>query len=140
MPACEEHLQSKYLVFESNFDGELETYLERLAREIPDIVDAVWQHCEGFPGAANMAAFKSYMKSCQVKTTFFFADVNDKTVQQTLQALQTQSAVTAFIIKHQGAGPNELQAEFAQFIEKLNHAPLPYPAATLGKEFVDELI
>jgi hypothetical protein len=140
MPSCEEHLQSRYLVFESNFDGDLDTYLERMALEIPKTLDAVWQHCVGFPGAANRAAFKDYMKKCQVETTFFFADVNNKTVQQTLRALQTQSAVTAFVAKHQGLPPNELQAEFAQFIEKLNKAPVPVPAATLGKEFVDELI
>ncbi len=140
MPACEEHLKSKYLVFESNFDGALDTYLERMAVEIPETVDAVWQHCVGFPGVANVAAFKAYMKKCQVETTFFFADVNDKTVQQTLRALQTQSAVTAFIVKHQGAPPEELQAAFTQFIKKLDRAPEPAPAATLGKELVDELI
>jgi hypothetical protein len=139
MPACEEHLQSKYLVFESNFDGALDTYLERMAVEIPETVDAVWKHCVGFPGAADVAAFKVYMKKCQIETTFFFADVNDKTVQQTLRALQTQSAVAAFIARHQGAPPNVLQAAFAHFIEKLNKAPMPAPAATLGKEFVDEL-
>jgi hypothetical protein len=140
MPACEEHLQSKYLVFESNFDGDLDTYLGRMATEIPDIVDAVWRHCVGFPGAANVSAFKTYMKKCQVETTFFFADVNNKTVQQTLRALRTQSAVATFVVKHQGAPPKELQAAFAQFLEKLNRAPIPAPASTLGKEFVDELL
>jgi hypothetical protein len=110
-----------------------------MAAEIPETVDAVWKHCVGFPGVADVAAFKAYMKKCQIETTFFFADVNDKTVQQTLRALQTQSAVTAFIVKHQGASPSELQAAFAHFMEKLNKAPLPAPAATLGKEFVDEL-
>jgi hypothetical protein len=140
MPACEEHLSSKYLVFESNFDGDLDSYLERMAREIPEFVNAVWKHCEGFPGTTNVAAFKSYMRACQLETTFFFADVNDKTVRQTLSALQTQSAVTAFIAKYQGAPPEELQAAFAQFLEKLNQAPPPEPAATPGHEFGDELL
>src|SRR5271167_4434745 len=31
MPACEEHLKSKYLIFESNCDGELDAYLRGLA-------------------------------------------------------------------------------------------------------------
>jgi hypothetical protein len=139
MPACEEHLQSKYLVFESNFDGDLDTYLGRMATEIPETVESVWGHCIGFPGVADLAAFKAYMKKCQIETTFFFADVNDKTVQQTLRALEMQSAVAAFVVKHQGAPPNELQAAFALFIEKLNKAPTPPPDATLGREFVDQL-
>jgi hypothetical protein len=139
MPACEEHLQLKYLIFESNFDGDLDTYLERMAREIPDTVNAVWQHCVGYPGVQNVAAFKAYMKKCQIETTFFFADVNDKTVQQTLRALQTQSAVAAFIEKNQGQAAEALQKAFGQFVEALNSSPTPAPAVTRGKEFGDEL-
>src|SRR6202050_1295431 len=50
MPSCEEHLKSQYLVFETDFDGELDEYLTRMAREIPAHVDALWQHCWGYPG------------------------------------------------------------------------------------------
>ena len=35
-PACEEHLQSRYLVFEANFDGDLDAYLTWMARETPE--------------------------------------------------------------------------------------------------------
>src|SRR5260370_41121692 len=35
-PACEEHLKSRYLVFETNFDGDLDTYLTRMATETPE--------------------------------------------------------------------------------------------------------
>src|SRR5579864_3877877 len=102
MPACEEHLKSQYLVFETNFDGDLDTYLARMAREIPAEVDAVWQHCWGYPGVSEVSAFVAYMKKCQVPTTFYFADVNNKTVEQTLRALQAQAAVAEFIERNQG--------------------------------------
>ena len=36
-PSCEEHLKSKYLIFESNCDGDLDTYLARLAHRFPNI-------------------------------------------------------------------------------------------------------
>src|ERR1700684_2992491 len=73
VPACEEHLKSRYLVFETNFDGELDTYLTRMATEIGDVVDAVWKHCVAYPGLSNVGAFIAYMKKCQIETTFFFA-------------------------------------------------------------------
>jgi hypothetical protein len=98
-PACEEHLKSRYLIFETNFDGDLDTYLTRMARETPDFVDAVWKHCVGYPGVSDTAAFVAYMKKCQIATTFFFADVNNRTVQQSLKALQTQSGVAALYRK-----------------------------------------
>jgi hypothetical protein len=126
-PACEEHLKSRYLVFETNFDGDLDTYLTRMARETPEFVDAVWKHCVGYPGLSDTAAFVAYMKKCQITTTFFFADVNDRTVQQSLKALQTQSALARFIEKHQGKPPAELQREFGALIHSMTHAPLPLP-------------
>src|SRR5580658_11241768 len=124
-PACEEHLKSRYLIFETNFDGYLDTYLTRLAKETPDFVDNVWKHCVGYPGVADVAAFIAYMKKCQITTTFFFADVNNRTVQQSLKALQTQSALAHFIEKHQGQPPSEIQRKFGALLNTLNTAPLP---------------
>jgi hypothetical protein len=126
-PAREEHLKSRYLVFETNFDGDLDIYLTRMAREIPDFVDSVWKHCVGYPGVADPAAFAAYMKKCQIETTFFFADVNDKTVQQTLKALQLQSALAHFIEKHQGKPAAEIQNSFLVLLDRLAKVPAPLP-------------
>jgi hypothetical protein len=132
-PSVEEHLKSKYLIFECNLDavgeGGLESYLRGLAENIPEQLDAVWSHCAGYPGAANVAAFVSYMKACQIETTFFFAAVNDKSVKESLRALQTQKAVTDFITGHQGMEASRLQAEFVRFAEKLKAQPLPRPGS-----------
>jgi hypothetical protein len=124
-PAREEHLESKYLVFESNFDGDLDTYLMRMAREASEEVHAVWQHCVGYPGVQDAAAFAEYMKKCQIETTYFFADVNNKTVQQTLRALKVQSGLAHFIETNQGKSAGEIQAAFRQFLDKVRHAPEP---------------
>jgi hypothetical protein len=124
-PAKEEHLKSKYLVFNSNLYGGLDAYLEEMAGKIPDVVDNIWSHCVGYPGAADPKAFAAYMKKCQIETTFFFADVNDKTVEQTLRALQTKVEFTAFIEQNQGRSPAQLQREFAAFWERVRRLPLP---------------
>lgn len=129
MPSCEEHLKSKYLIFESNIDCDLDTYLAGLAERIPEHLDAIWSHCVGYPGAANGQAFINYMKACQLDTTFFFAAVNDRTVTDTLRALQTREAVARFIETHQGMDPAALQREFIQFAEHLKSLPLPRPGS-----------
>jgi hypothetical protein len=126
-PAREEHLKSRYLVFESNFDGDLDRYLTRMAVEIPEFADAAWKHCVGYPGVANPAAFAAYMKKCQIETTFFFADVNDKTVEQNLKALQVQSDIAHFIARNQGKPAAEIQKQFGVLLEQLEKAPVPLP-------------
>ena len=129
MPSCEEHLKSKYLVFESNCDGDLEAYLTGLATAIPDHLDAIWKHCVGYPGASNPRAFVAYMKACQLETTFYFAAVNDKSVPDTQRALVTQTAVADFIVAHQGADPAALQRDFLRLAEQLRSQPLPRPGS-----------
>jgi hypothetical protein len=133
MPACEEHLKSKYLIFESNLDAAddagLERYLGGLAQTIPQHLDAIWGHCAGYPGARDADGFVRYMRACQLETTFFFAAVNDKTVTETLRALETQRAVTDFIASHQGMEPVRLQAEFVAFAAALKARPAPPPGS-----------
>jgi len=126
-PAVEEHLKSKYLVFETNFDGDLDSYLESMARNAPEEVNEVWRHCVGYPGVQNVSAFVDYMKRCQVDTTFFFADVNNKTVQQTLRALKVQSSLVHFIETNQGKPAADLQASFRHFTDRMRHMPEPRP-------------
>ena len=126
-PACEEHLQSRYLVFETNFDGDLDAYLMRMAAEAHEFVHSVWQHCVAYPGVDDPHAFAAYMKKCQVNTTFYFADVNNKTVKQNLQALQLQSALARFIERHQGEEPAVIQKAFGEFLETMRRAPAPEP-------------
>jgi len=132
-PSIEEHLESKYLIFECNLDatGEegLESYLRGLAENMPDQLDAIWSHCVGYPGAANVSGFIQYMKACQIETTFFFAAVNNKSVTESLRALQTQQAVADFIASHQGVEASRLQAEFVEFAAKLKAEPLPKPGS-----------
>ncbi len=129
MPACEEHLNSKYLIFESNLDGgpngDLDGYLRGLAETAREHLDAIWSHCVGYPGAGNVDAFVKYMKACQLTTTFFFAAVNDKSVTDSLRALQTQKAVAEFIATHQGMPAAQLQAEFLKFAADVKAAPTP---------------
>lgn len=132
-PACEEHLNSKYLIFEANIDGcsdtDLDSYFSALATAIPTHLDAIWSHCTGYPGAHSLPAFLSYMKACQIETTFFFAATNDKSVTQTLTALQTQRAVADFIASHQGLPAAQLQRDFTEFSRKLQAAPIPRPGS-----------
>jgi hypothetical protein len=123
-PAKLDHLKSRYLMFTSNFYGKLETYLQSLVREIPDVVEALWSHCAGYTGLAD---FSAYIGKCQIETTFYFADVNDRTVSQILKALQLQGGLAAFIEESQGKPPEELKASFEEFFSQLKASPPPRP-------------
>jgi hypothetical protein len=131
-PSRIDHLGSQYLVFTADFDVavDLDTYLRTMAQTIPADLDQIWNHCVGYPGAADPAKFAAYMKKCQVTTTFYFADVNDKTRDQTLKALQAKTELSKFVEANQGRPPDELQSAFRDFLAKLNSTPPPAPGAS----------
>jgi hypothetical protein len=58
--------------------------------------------------------------------------VNDKTVRQTLHALQTQASVAAFIESNQGKSAAEIQQAFAKFMQDRQTAPEPLPGSGLN--------
>ena len=130
MPSCEEHLKSKYLVFETNCDADAGEYLAGLVRAVPEALDEIWGHCVGYPGAAG---FVDYMKRCQVETSFFFAAVNDRSVTQALRGLMVQRATSDFVCEHQGKPAAELQAEFVEFYADLKARPVPKPGLQRGR-------
>ena len=129
MPACEDHLKSKYLIFETNCDTDLDAYITGLAKSIPQHLDAIWSHCIGYPGAANLPQLLQYMKTCQLTTTFFFAAVNNSTVTESLRALQTQRAIADFIATRQGMDPAQIQRDFITLTKALVTAAPPAPGS-----------
>jgi len=135
LPTRVDHLKSSYLVFAANIDGDPDSYLGRLARDAAIEADAIWSHCEGYPGVSNVPAFVRYMRKCQVTTTFYFADVNNKTVTETLRALQVQAGLTSFLERNQTKTPTELKRAFFEFWDILSSTPTQQP----GQEVIDPL-
>ena len=129
-PAKLDHLRSSYLVFTSNFDGELDDYADAMREAMPGEIDKVWSHCTGYPGLSDAKAWRDYIKRCQVTTTFFFADVNDGTLTNTLRALRLQADFAQFVIGHQGKPAAETQKAFLEFMQRQSGLPTPKPGST----------
>jgi len=131
-PSAIDHLGSQYLIFTSDFDVtvDLDTYLRSMAQTIPVELDQIWKHCVGYPGAADAGKFADYMKKCQVETTFYFADVNDKTLGQTLKALKVKDELSAFVEMNQCRHGGELQGAFKDFLARLKSTPPFEPGAS----------
>lgn len=83
---AEEHLPVPYLIFTSNFDGDLDSYLDELCA-LPDIY-AVWWRCIGCPKPAEGDLLKAYLKHNQIHTGVFFAAYGDATVARVHEALE----------------------------------------------------
>jgi hypothetical protein len=108
----EEHLDLPYLVFTSNFDGELDSYLDELCEKLAPEAKEIWGRCVGCPESAKGAALKRYLKHNQIDTGLFFAAYGTATVGTVKQSLAQRDTLIDFAIKAQGLEPEALQQAF----------------------------
>ena len=122
-PALEEHLKNKYLVFSSNFFGELDVYLAGMWEAIGDMLQDFLRHCVAFDTVRSATDFIGYIKRCQINNSLFFNGSNDKPLPEQLKALYIKQAFIHFAYLSQRfryAGPEgaaSLQAAFQRFVK-----------------------
>ena len=129
---CElEHLKSKYLVFTSNFYGDLEPYLKGMFDHAEKEIKLIWQDCYGFDkDKITASSFVEYIKKCQVETTFFFnGSVDTKSPpgvppdkahsrQDQLKSLYLKQEFSKFVFNNAHKKPEELLDAFKEFVKE----------------------
>ncbi|HUR85018.1 MAG TPA: hypothetical protein VMY78_06705 [Solirubrobacteraceae bacterium] len=108
----EEHLDLPYLIFTSNLDGDLESYLDELCVKLAPEAKEIWGRCVGCPAEPEGAALKTYLKHNQINTGIFFAAYGQATVPDVKHALAQRERFVEFACTSQGLSPEELQRRF----------------------------
>jgi hypothetical protein len=129
----EEHLKSRYLVFSSNFHGDLDVYLRGMWNAIGDDVCKVWEYCYGFEQVCDAGSFAEYMKKCQLDVSLFFVGSTDDPLDEQLKSLYLKQEFTRFALEHQGMAPTQLQPAFKAFIERVKPRDVKGPSWSPGQ-------
>lgn len=135
-----DQLKSKYLVFSSNFHGDLDAYLRGMwdnwsyddngqQRD----VKYIWENCVAFEGVSDSSSFISYMKRCQLNSALFFNGSTDDSLQEQLKALYLKQEFSKFAAAHQGKSAADLQQAFKAFIEQVQPSNLSGPSWVPGQ-------
>jgi hypothetical protein len=101
-PQKPDKLSCPYLLFTSNFDGELDAYLDQLLAAMAKEADEIWGACVGYPGSGDQQAFKDYMTHNRIPTTFFVSAYPEATVDDVRSSMALRAQITAFAIRAQG--------------------------------------
>lgn len=110
----EDHLESRYLIFTSNFDGPLDPYLDELCVKLAPEAREIWGRCAGCPPEATGPQLKAYLLHNKVDTGFFVAAYPHATVAQVKAALAAREQLIAFAVRAQDLGPEDLQRAFGE--------------------------
>ena len=103
---------SPRLLFSSNFDGELDAYLEGLRTGMAGEADAIWSHCQGYPGHADGPAFAAWMRAHQLEAAIFFAAYGGMTVDVVHANVQRRRRLLELVIEGQSLSPTDLKTRF----------------------------
>ncbi|MDP1559295.1 MAG: hypothetical protein Q8K59_06690 [Nitrosomonas sp.] len=135
-----DHLKSKYLVFSSNFYGDLDEYLvgmwEKWAyydKGQQRDVRHIWEHCVAFEAVTDCNRFMDYIKRCQFDAALFFNGSTDDSLQEQLKALYLKQEFSKFVAVHQGKSAAEIQRAFKTFIEQVQPENLDQPSWLPGQ-------
>jgi hypothetical protein len=139
-PAVLEHLKSNYLVFSSDFHGELEDYLVGMWSAVEPEIRAILRYCVAFERVTNVATFIDYVKACQVTTTFFFNGSSDEPLEAQLKSLYLKQEFSKFAFANQGKSPAALQAAFWAFVARTQPAHLARPTWKAGAYHLDRVV
>jgi hypothetical protein len=108
----EEHLDLNYLIFTTNHDGDLDSYLDELCEKLAPEAQEIWGRCVGCPQSAKGAELKKYLKHNQIDSGIFFAAYGQATVGRVKKVLREREQTIAFAIRAQGMEPEALQQAF----------------------------
>lgn len=85
------------LLFATNFSDDVEHYMRDFAEKAPEGIDAIWGHCEGYPGAANYEQLRDYILGSAVETTGYYNAFEDVTVGEARQAIEWKRKFDGFL-------------------------------------------
>lgn len=93
-----------WLVFTSNYDGDLKAYIRMFSERIAGEMDRIWSNCEGYPiaGAKDFERFWLYVRAHQIETNAFFAAYPDLSVARVQQLRVFKDQFDAFVARTRG--------------------------------------
>lgn len=109
-------LRMRYLLFTAVANCPVEDFLEELRSRSGPEVDAVWEHCVGYPGHRNARLFHSYMKHNLIEAEQSFS-AYDATVPEVREGLELRRRHLAFAMQTQGRRDADLRSEFLRFFD-----------------------
>jgi hypothetical protein len=105
-------LSRPYLLFTSNFDGDMDEYLLELCRASLADLHAVWSHCVGCPERRSARPLADYLKCHRVDTTMFYAAYPQATVADVRRCLALRQQFSEFAVRSQSLDPSALMRGF----------------------------
>ncbi len=116
-----EHLHYDYLLFESNFNGAWEKYIDAFSQVVPGGMDNIWRWSVRYPGSRPISPFLSYIRNCQYDTDYYYSAYPGASTNDIRAALQLTDEITAFVETSAALPPAEFARAYNRFLARVQN-------------------
>jgi hypothetical protein len=121
-PQEREKLHYDYLLFETNFNGTWDDYIEAFSEVLPERMNAIWGTSFGFPGPQPAGPFKAYIHRNDLPIAHYYAAYPDGTTKTVRSALAVARRLAEF--REEAAhltDPEEFRRWYDAFLTDIQH-------------------
>jgi len=114
-----ERLHHTYLLFESNFNGTWDQYIDAFSEVVPARMKAIWGSSYGFPGPIPVEPFKAYIRRNEYIANHYWSAYPGASTTEIIAAQRVAAALEAFTQRSDGLAPDAFAAAYAQFLTEV---------------------
>jgi hypothetical protein len=114
-----ERLNHAYLLFESNFNGTWDQYIDAFSEIVPFRMKAIWGTSFGFPGPLPVEPFKGYIRRNEFVANHYFSAYPGATTTEIVSAARVEAAVGDLVRSSAGLDPDSFDAAYRAFLTKV---------------------
>lgn len=121
-----------WLIFTSNFDGDLKSYARNVAEFIGKDADRLWGNCYDYPGTADFEAWWLYARRHQIPTDVFYAAYPQLTVPRIQQLNTFKARFDEFVARTRnadGTSRQDIAVLFDEFLRDNLQYTNDFPAS-----------
>ncbi len=115
-PGAWQRLRRPCLLFESNFDGPWEPYIEDFARVMPIQWRLIWGGAIAFPGPLPVTGLLAYITAHDCRAEHYYSAHAHETLEGTLAALELEPRLKQFAAATRDLTPDEFHEQWSEFL------------------------
>lgn len=114
-----ERLKHTYLLFESNFNGTWDQYIDAFSEVVPFRMKAIWGTSFGFPGPLPVEPFKGYIRRNEFVANHYFSAYPGATTTEIVSAARVEAALQELLRSSAGLDSNAFGEAYRSFLTQV---------------------
>jgi hypothetical protein len=116
-----EKLHYPYLMFESNFNGSWDQYIDAFSEVVPSRMKGIWGTSYGFPGPIPVEPFKDYIRANEYVANHYYNAYPGATTTEIISARQVAAAVDELSARATTLDPAAFKTAYEDMLTSIQH-------------------